>query len=334
MEDKKALIVCKESLLSEIVAYTLKKLSCSVDMVDNPKDAVSKAEKENYFIIVIGNNNGTIVKHKLAEIIYNKSLGRPNVVIFKEQGEIIPKAHYLKILDKPDFYKTFIEILQKESPAIRQIYSPEESNLSNFIKIPNFKKTDVASFFKHLKGNVKFHIRTDEHEILGFTMGADIFILKSTLNNIYDILTLKNTEIATEPLSLNEFLSLTLDTKTFKINFRDFIVNCINNINNKDELLSMLPDKKSMVTLKAPVYIVKQIDLINDNINIEKLHSNPNTTIEELIKEDDNLEKTKAVVCMYMLNMIDIEKPIESKKYDVKIKKSFLKKIIDKIRGL
>jgi len=334
MEDKKALIVCKENLLSEIVAYTLKKLSCSVDIVDNPKDAVNRVEKENYSIIVIGNNNGTIVKHKLAEIIYNKSLGRPDIVIFKEQGEIIPKTHYLKILNKPTFYKTFIEILQKESPTIRQLYYQEESSLSNFIKIPNFKKTDVASFFKNLKGNIKFHIKTEEHEILGFTMGADIFILKSTLNNIYDILSLKNTEVATEPLSLNEFLSLTLDTKTLKINFRDFIVNCISNIKNKDELLSMLPDKKSMVTLKAPVYIVKQIDLINNNINIEKLHSNPNTTIEELTKDGDNIDKIKAVVCMYILNMIDVEKPIESKKYDVKIKKSFLKKIIDKIRGL
>lgn len=334
MEDKKALIVCKENLLSEIMAYTLKKLSCSVDIVDNPKDAVNRVEKENYSIIVIGNNNGTIVKHKLAEIIYNKSLGRPDIVIFKEQGEIIPKTHYLKILNKPTFYKTFIEILQKESPTIRQLYYQEESSLSNFIKIPNFKKTDVASFFKNLKGNIKFHIKTEEHEILGFTMGADIFILKSTLNNIYDILSLKNTEVATEPLSLNEFLSLTLDTKTLKINFRDFIVNCISNIKNKDELLSMLPDKKSMVTLKAPVYIVKQIDLINNNINIEKLHSNPNTTIEELTKDGDNIDKIKAVVCMYILNMIDVEKPIESKKYDVKIKKSFLKKIIDKIRGL
>ncbi len=334
MEEKKVLIICKEGLLSEIISYTLKKLSCTVDIVDNPKDGVNKVENENYSIIVIGNNNGTIVKHKLAEIIYNKSIGRPNIVIFKEQGEIIPKAHYLKILDRPTFYKTFIEILQKESPTIRDIYSSEEASLSNFIKIPNFKKTDVASFFKNLKGNIKFHIRNEGDEVLGFTMGADIFILKSSLDNIYDILALKNTEIATEPLSLNEFLSLTLDTKTFKLNFRDFIVNCINNISNKDELLSMLPDKKSMVTLKAPVYIVKQIDLINDNINIEKLHSNPNITIEELIKEGNDLDKVKAVVCMYLLNMIDIEKPIESKKYDVKIKKSFLKKIIDKIRGL
>ncbi len=334
MKDKRALIICKETLLSDIVSYTLKKLSCSVDVVDNPKDAVSNVEKEDYSLIVIGNNNGTIVKHKLAEIIYNKSNRKPDIVIFKEPGEIIPKAYYLKILNKPTFHKTFIEILQKENPSVSQIYSSEESGLVNYIKIPNFKKTDVASFLKSLKGNVKFHIRSDNDEVLGFTMGADIFILKSTLNNIYDILLLKNTEIATEPLTLNEFLSLTLDTKTFKLNYREFIVNCVNNINNKEELLAMLPDKKSMVTLKAPVYIVKQIDIINNNINIEKLHSNPNITIEELIQGENELEKIKAIVCMHLLNMIEIEKPLETKKYDVKIKKSFLKKIIDKIRGL
>ncbi len=336
MAKKKALVLCNETLLSDLVVFTLEKLLCDVDLVDNPKDAVNKIESEDYNIVVIGENKGTVVKSKLAEIIYNKAKRKPHIVIFKKVGETIPKEFYLTIIPRPNFHEELLEVVEKEGAVPTQIYQMEHIDLSNYIKFPHFKKTNIFNFLKELKGNVKFHIKNNKHEILGFTMGADIFILKSTLNNIYDMLNLNEVEIAKETLNLNEFLSLTLDTKTFKSNLRDFIVNCIINTNDRNLLLSFLPKKESIVTLKAPTYIVRQVDLINQNIEIEKLQNNHNhTTIEDLIGGiEPDLNKIKAVVCMYALNMIDTEEPVASKKYDVKIKKSFLKKIIDKIRGL
>ncbi len=335
MAKKKALVLCNETLLSDLVVFTLEKLLCDVDLVDNPKDAVSKIESQDYNIVVIGENKGTVVKSKLAEIIYNKAKRKPHIVIFKKVGETIPKEFYLTIIPRPNFHEALLEVVEKEGAIATQIYQMEHVDLSNYIKFPHFKKTNIFNFLKELKGNAKFHIKSKNHEILGFTMGADIFILKSTLNNIYDMLSLNEVEVAKETLNLNEFLSLTLDTKTFKSNLRDFIVNCINNTNDKDLLLTFLPKKESIVTLKAPTYIVRQVDLINQNIDIGKLQNDQNhTTIEDLIGTDGDLNKIKAVVCMYALNMIDTEEPVSSKKYDVKIKKSFLKKIIDKIRGL
>jgi len=333
MAKKKALVLCNETLLSDLVVFTLEKLLCDVDLVDNPKDAVNKIESEDYNIVVIGENRGTVVKSKLAEIVYNKAKRKPHIVIFKKVGETIPKEFYLTIIPRPNFHEALLEVVEKEGVTAPQIYQMEHVDLSNYIKFPHFKKTNIFNFLKELKGNVKFHIKNSD-EILGFTMGADIFILRSTLNNIYDLLSLNEVEIAKETLNLNEFLSLTLDTKTFKSNLRDFIVNCIINTNDKNLLLTFLPKKESIATLKAPTYIVKQVDLINENVDIEKLQSNNHTTIEDLIGTAGDINKIKAVVCMYALNMIDIEEPISNKKYDVKIKKSFLKKIIDKIRGL
>ncbi len=335
MIKKKVLIICNESLLRDLIVFTLEKLQCEVELVDNPRDAVKKIEFENYNIVVIGENKGTVVKSKLAEIIYNKSKIKPQVVIFKRINETIPKEFYLTTINKPTFHEALLEVAEKEGIQTTHMHQLEHIDLSNYIKLPHFKKTNIVNFFKNLKGNIKFHIKSEKEEILGFTMGADIFILKSTLDNIHDILLLENIETSTEPLNLNEFLSLTLDTKTFKSNLRDFIINCVDNINNKEKLLEIIPEKDSIVTLKAPSYIVKQINKIKENIDIDKLNSpESNFSVGNITENGLNIDKFKALVCMYILNMIEIEKPASSSKYDVKIKKSFLKKIIDRIRGL
>ncbi len=335
MIKKKVLIVCNESLLRDLIVFTLEKLQCEIELVDNPKDAVKKMESDDYNIVVIGENKGTVVKSKLAEIIYNKSKRKPQIVIFKRINETIPKEFYLTVINKPTFHEALLEVAEKEGIQTTHMHQLEHIDLSNYIKLPHFKKVNIVSFFKSLKGNMKFHIKNEKEEILGFTMGADIFILKSTLDNIYDIMLLENIEVSTEPLNLNEFLSLTLDTKTFKSNLRDFIINCVDNINNKEKLLEIIPEKDSIVTLKAPSYIVKQINIIKENIDIDKLNSpESNLTVGNITENGTNIDKFKALVCMYILNMIEIEKPTSPSKYDVKIKKSFLKKIIDKIRGL
>ncbi len=335
MIKKKVLIVCNEALLRDLIIFTLEKLQCEVELVDNPKDAVKRIESDNYNIVVIGDNKGTVVKSKLAEIIYNKCKRKPQIVIFKRINETIPKEFYLTVINKPTFHEALLEVAEKEGIQTTHMHQLEHIDLSNYIKLPHFRKTNIVKFFKNLKGNLKFHIRNEKEEILGFTMGADIFILKSTLDNIHSILLLENVETSTEPLNLNEFLSLTLDTKTFKSNLRDFIINCVDNINDKEKLLEIMPERDSIVTLKAPSYIVKQIDIIKENIDIDKLNTPENNlTINDIIENGENINKLKALICMHILNMIEIEQPASPSKYDVKIKKSFLKKIIDRIRGL
>ncbi len=335
MDKKKALIISSESLFSDIISFTLEKLLCEADVVENPKDAVNKIEQSHYDLIVISDNNGTIVKAKLAEILYNKASIKPHIIIFKKAGEMIPKEFFITVIQKPNFHDQLAKVVEKLGLQIESLYRHEKVDLANFIKVGHFKEANIFDFFKNLKGNLKFHIKSGSYEVLGFIMGTDIFILHSTLGNIYDILTLENVKVATEPMNLNEFLSMTLEAKTFKSNLRDFLVNAVSQISDAGKLLSFLPDKNFIVSLRAPTYIIKQVDIIENNINVDKLKSDDSaTTIGDLLEGSADINKLKALVCMYILNMIGVEKPVASGKYDVKIKRSFLKKIIDKIRGL
>ncbi|AEA34000.1 response regulator [Hippea maritima] len=334
MSEKRVLIVCDEAILNDIIKFFFEKMSYKVDMVDNPKDAVNKVETFNYQLLIIGKNKGTIVKPKLADILYSKASHKPHIIVFKDPGEIIPKEFYITPIPRPTFIQDIMKVLEKEGIKVQNGYSKEEINLENFIENPNYRQTSTFDFFKNLKGNIKFIIKKGNSRLLGLTMGTDLYIISSDLEEPYDIIKLKNTEIAYEPLNLNEFLSMPL-SKVFKANFREFIVKAIDRINDKNLLLSFLPKLDYYIKLKAPVYVLKQIDLIVENIDIDRISSkDENITLRDAIENGSSLSKVKAVVCMYILNMIDIEENIESNKFDVKIKKSFLKKIIDKIRGL
>ncbi|WP_025270157.1 response regulator [Hippea sp. KM1] len=333
--EKRALVVCDDPILNDIIRFFFEKLSYRAEVVDNPKDAVTKIENSNFPVVVIGKNKGTIVKPKLAEILYSKAMQKPHIIIFKEPGEVVPKEFYMTPIPKPTFAEEIIRTLNKEGIEIQTNYNLDEIDLDSFIGNPIYRECDIFNFLKSLKGNTKFIIKNGESKLYGLTMGTDLYIVSSDLEEPYDIIGLKNVEIASEPLNLNEFLSMPLSNKVFKTNLREFVVKAIDKINDKDLLLSFLPDLDHHIRLKAPAYILKQIDLITDNLDIDRIASKEDSvSVREITENGSNLSKAKAVVCMYLLNMIELKEPSANKKFDVKIKKSFLKKIIDKIRGL
>lgn len=336
MEKKKALVICEEAIVGEIIEFMLEKLSYDAEIVDTPKDAVSKIESDKYDLIIIGKNKGTIVKHKLAEILYTKALVKPNlIIIYKEPGEVIPKEPYLTVLPKPTFYDEFIDALDKAGLKPTLPLQAAKIDIEDFVKASTEQIKPIHEFFKGLKGNIKFSIKAGDLRVVGFTMGTDLYLIYSDLENPYSLLSIGVVKVMTEQLNLSEFLNFPIDSNTFKINIRDFIVKSIEDIEDKAKLLSFLPEEDATVIVKAPAYVLKQIELIDKNINVDELIENSNSiTFRDVLEDKSNIDKIKAVACMYLLNMIEGGTNQTKKKYDVKIKKSFLKKIIEKIRGL
>ncbi|WP_022669948.1 response regulator [Hippea alviniae] len=335
MEKKKALIVCEEVIINELVEFMLEKLSYDAEVVDNPKDAVSKIESEKYDVVIVGKNKGTIVKPKLADILYTKAISKPYIIIYKEPGEIIPQEPYLAILPKPTFHQDLIDALDKAGLKPSLPLQATKIDINDFVKSNAYYLKPIHEFFRGLKGNIKFSIKTGDLKVVGFTMGTDFYLIYSDLENPYSLLSIGTVNVATEPLNLNEFLNFPIDSNTFKINIRDFIVKSIENIDDRAKLLSFLPEESAVIVVKAPAYILKQIELIDKNIDVDELiERNKDITFGDILSDKNDTAKIRAVACMYLLNMIDGDISISKKKYDVKIKKSFLKKIIEKIRGL
>ncbi|WP_035588936.1 response regulator [Hippea jasoniae] len=332
-ELQKVLIVCDDVFFTDIMCIIFKKINYETEIVDNPKDAVEKIEKINFHVVVIGSNKGSVVKSKLAEILYNKAKVKPiAVLIFKDPGEIVPEDSYIISFLKPNFHTQIIKTLERLGLEAKLKIKTSNFKAEDFVKSATFTTTQIDAFFKNLKGNQKFIIKANSDSIIGFTMGTDLYILESTFADPYSIFEYLNIEVAIEPLNISEFLSLPIDSKTFKINLRDFIIKAVEKINNKDILDKIIPLGNYTINIKAPKYIISQIELIAKNIAMDETINGK--TIDELTDNKNDIEKLKAVACMYLLNMVEFEEVKKSQKYDVKIKKSFLRKIIDKIRGL
>ena len=329
----KVLIVCDDIFFTDIICTIFKKINYEIDIVDNPKDAVEMVEKNNYNVIVISSNKGSIVKSKLAEILYNKAKVKPaGILIFKEPGEIVHEDSYIISFLKPNFHTQIIKTLEKLGIQSQIKIKTDNFDAEKFVKAATFISNRIDSFFKHLKGNKKFILKANSNSLIGFTMGADLYILESTFKDPYSIFEHLNIEVAIESLNISEFLELPIDGTTFKVNLRDFIIKAIEQINDKELLSKIIPSGNFTISIKAPKYIINQIDLIAKNIAIDDINSGK--TIDELTDNKNDVNKLKAIACMYLLNMIDFEEIKKPQKYDVKIKKSFLRKIIDKIRGL
>ncbi len=338
---KAALFVLEDELLVNILKLIFKEIDYDVVTAKTPKEAIDKTTKQIFNIVVIGKNESTIVKSRLADIIYEKApKPKPHVIIIREPGDMIYRADYITTIRHPSFHQELLKSISviDENKKIKQILYGSSEVIDNFIKTEEFVKTSPSAFFKNIKGNQKFEIRVDNKRMVGFVMSGEIYVLYSDFQDPYGVFLWDSIEAVKEDLKIPEFLSLQLGNDVFKINFREFIFKSLERIYDKDRLLSFVPSTNRIIEIRAPSYILEQCDFIKNNFDVKWLESqNGEVSFDDILKEYKyDLGKVRALVAMYILGIIELSKnssTVETQ-FDVKIKKSFLKKIIDKIRGL
>ncbi len=347
--EKQALFVLDDEILAELFKTIFNRVDYKVTVVETTKDAIEEIIKSTYSIILIGSNKGSVVKNKLADILYDKAFGfKPHIIIIKEPGDIIYKSDHITFIRRPSFHQELLKSLSiiDENKKIKQMLDGDNTvNIAeNFIKNKNFKPYKPINFFKHIKGNKKFEILHNNDKIIGFLINNEIHILLSDLENPYSLLSFDNIDVAIEDFEIAEFLSLKTDDKLFKQSFREFLLKSLERINDENKLLSFLGSSDKVISIKAPRYILQQCRIIDANFNLDWLESqNKKITIREIVERYPNdISKLKTIVAMYLLNMIELldvhihtdDIAPKEEKFDVDIKKSLLQKIMDKIRGL
>ncbi len=338
---KTALFVLDDELLVSILKLIFKEIDYDVYSTRAPKEAIEEVAKRIFPIVVVGKNEGTVVKSRLADIIYEKALKpKPHIIIIREPGDMIYKSDYITTIKHPTFHQDLLKAISviDENKKIKQILYGNQNIIENFIKFDNYSKVTISEFFKNMKGNQKFEIKVNSKRIVGFIMSGEIYILYSDLQDPYGIFSYDFADAVKEDLKIPEFLSLQLGNDVFKINFREFVFRSLERIYDKDKLISFIPSTNKAIEVKAPSYILEQCKFIEENFDIKWLETKSgDISVDEILKEYKyDLGKLRALVAMYILGMIEFMKDdiTVNTQFDVKIKKSFLKKIIDKIRGL
>ncbi len=335
---KKALILLNDRVLIAVLRVILEEFEFENVVVGTPKDAVGMVSKEPFSVVFIGRHEGTVVKSKLADIIYEKSVTpKPHIVIMKEPGDLVHNPENVSVLRYPTFHIEVLDIISElgqEKSKGRSYVSDEMIN--SFLKFKYYEKRKVDDLLKALKGNKKFEVKVEDKKIVGFLMNGEIYVLYSDLDP-YNIFSYREVDVAYDDMQISEFLSLQLGPDVFRIGLREFVFKALEKVTDSDYLLSFLPSLGNTIEVKAPKYVLNQCHFIRAHFDVDWLEQQSgNLTLEELIKNRQDLGRLRSVVAMYLLGMIDLVKndQIVSSKYDVKIKKSFLRKIIDKIRGL
>lgn len=339
--EKKALLILNDEFFADVLKFIFEKIDYEVIVVSSPKQAIEQIGNQGFSIIVVGRNEGTVVKSKLADILYEKSPSpKPHIIVMKEPGDMVYKSEFTTIIKYPVFFHDLLQSVSfaDDSNKVKKLLHGNKTVGDNFIKNRTYTTCDIGVFVRKLKGNRKFEIKCENKKIVGFVMSGELYIIHSDLENPYAILSCKEADVVKEDLEIQEFLSLNLGSDIFKVNLRDFVITSLQKIYDKDRLLAFVPSLNKIIMVKAPRYILEQSFFIKSNFDTKWLeHKSGKISIDDILREYRyDMNKIRAIVAMYLLGMIDLtenESEINTK-FDVKIKKSFLKKIMDKIRGL
>ncbi len=335
---RKVLIVLNDNLLAHMLELIFTEHNFSADIVDGPKSALDRIADYKYPLIVIGDNKGIVVKNKLAALILDKyDEHKPNIIIFKRSTENVFPYRHITIFNYPSLHNDISSFINS-----MDVYPAAEKSGSNtIIKNKKYEPIDnLGDFFHTLKGNLKMDFLADGRKINGFIMGNEFYFIYCGFDKPSDLFFAKNISAAREELKLSDVISI--DSKKLeKESVSSFVRNGINDISDKNYLLSMLPKNRERIVIKAPRNIIKQSPMVNALDNFEDIFfRDDNLTLGYLKKQyNESIDILRAVIYMYMLKMIDFEElqtkdEDTNKKFDVKIKKGFLRKIMDRIRGL
>ncbi len=338
MNYSKVLIILNDSLLARVLELIFAEHNFEVDIVDNPQSALSLIADYKYPLIVIGDNRSVITKNKLAALILDKyDEHKPDIVIFKRSTENVFPYRHVTIFSYPKLHDNIASVINSVD-----IHPAEEKPGPNtIIKNKKYEPIDnLGDFFHTLKGNLKMDFLADGKRINGFIMGNEFYFIYCEFDKPSDLFFAKDISVAREKLDLSDIISI--DSKKFnKESVSCFIKNGINDIRDKDYFLSLLPKNKERIVIKAPQNIIRRLPMISKIESFEDIFfRNDNLTFGYLKKQyNESVDILRAIAYMYMLKMIDFEElqpedEYTNKKFDVKIKKGFLRKIMDKIKGL
>ena len=339
MNYSKVLIILNDSLLARVLELIFAEHNFEVDIVDNPQSALSLIADYKYPLIVIGDNRSVITKNKLAALILDKyDEHKPDIVIFKRSTENVFPYRHVTIFSYPKLHDNIASVINSID-----IHRPaeEKAGPNTIIKNRKYEPIDnLGDFFHTLKGNLKMDFLADGKRINGFIMGNEFYFIYCEFDKPSDLFFAKDISVAREKLDLSDIISI--DSKKFnKESVSCFIKNGINDIRDKDYFLSLLPKNKERIVIKAPQNIIRRLPMISKIESFEDIFfRNDNLTFGYLKKQyNESVDILRAIAYMYMLKMIDFEElqpedEYTNKKFDVKIKKGFLRKIMDKIKGL
>ena len=338
---KLALFILEDKLLVNILKLIFEEIEYEVRVAKTPKEAIENVAKEIFYVVVIGKNESTIVKSKLADIIYERSLKpKPYIIVIREPGDMIYKTDYVSVIKHPTFHQDLLKQISiiDENKKIKQILYGNKDIVDDFIKSNKHFEINVIDFFKTLKGNQKFELAFNGKRIIGFIMNGELYILYSDLQDPYSVFSLGVVRVIKEDMKIPEFLSLQLGGDVFKISFREFVFKSLEKLYDKDKLLALIPSTNKIIDVKAPTYVLEQCSFVKSNFDARWLESKSGEiSVDDILKKYRyDLDKLRAIVAMYILGIIELKSDaaVVNTQFDVKIKKSFLKKIIDKIRGL
>lgn len=331
-KSKKAYLVLDDDLLVKILQYILSADGWFVEWVDDPRQI--KDNIINYNFIVIGNHKGVTTKVKLAEAFLEKinasslepGFVRPTIVILKDESDIIPNGKDITVISYPSFHK---EIFTAISHMDNKLKTLEK------IALDNYKEVRLGEFLNSIRSNQKISFLVGNKQLKIIIVGSEVNILHSDFDSFYDIFSHPTIYVSQDIIEISDLSSIS-NEKIPRISLKNFIWEGIKNITNKDHLMEFLPKDRNIISVKAPLYAAKSSLLPGSNLDIEWLINNPDISLEKIMKRYSyDIRVLQNIVIMYILRIIDLSSDQDANvKFDVKIKKGVLHKILDKIRGL
>jgi len=329
---KKASLITDDEVLAHILQYMLEKKGFAVEWVDDPRHI--KDDVSNYAFILIGNHKGVTTKNKLAEAflekindsnVYQNTI-KPSIVVLKNDSDIIPNSRDIVAINYPTFHKEIIDIISNIENKLKSLEK---------ISIENFKEVHLGEFFNSIRSNQKITFLIGHKQLKMLIIGNEINILYSDFDNYYEIFNYPHLYVTQDIIEISDLSNISNENIP-RIGLKNFVWEGIKNITQKEQLMALLPKGKNIINVKAPLYATKGALLPGSNLDIEWLINNSEVSIDKILRRyNQDIKVLQNIVCMYMLRVIDLSSDQEiPAKFDVKIKKSVLHKILDKIRGL
>ncbi|MGC9258201.1 hypothetical protein [Desulfurella sp.] len=329
---KKAYLILDDNLLARLLQYLLTSEGWSVEWVDDPRQM--KEEIFNYNLILIGNHKGITTKVKLAEAFLEKinsgnlapGLVKPSILILKDESDVIPNGRDVIVIQTPSFHKEIFSAISNIDSKLKTLEK---------ISLENFKEVNLGEFLNSIRSNQKISFWVGNKQLKIIIIGSEINFLHSDFDNYYDIFQYNSLYVSQDIIDISDLSNIS-NENTPRLSLKSFIWEGIKNITNKDSLLALLPKDRNIINVKAPLYAVRGALLPGSNLDIEWLMNNSDLSIDKIMRRYNYDNKVlQNIVIMYMLRIIDLSSDQDAiVKFDVKIKKGVLHKILDKIRGL
>lgn len=329
---KRAYLILDDNLLARLLQFLLTSEGWLVEWIDDPRQM--KDEILNYNFIIIGNHKGITTKAKLAEAFLEKinnantSPGfiKPLILILKDESDIIPSGRDIIAIQTPSFHKEIFSVISNIDSKLKTLEK---------ISLENFKEVNLGEFLNSIRSNQKISFLVGNKQLKIIIIGSEINFLHSDFDNYCDIFQYPRLYISQDIIDISDLSNIS-NENTPRLSLKNFIWEGIKNITSKDHLLALLPKDRNIVNVKAPLYAARGALLPGSNLDVEWLINNSDMSIDKIMRRYNYDNRVlQNIVIMYMLRIIDLSSDEDAiVKFDVKIKKGVLHKILDKIRGL